>query len=1016
MPVNTISVATAVTPTVIETYLSHYLNRKPLAQKPTAHISYHEGLELIRRFLNYASLHTVEELQEFTSQWVPVPHWVHVEVIDIPTDQLTRAAECIQAQLGPAGIKQVGGKTWWQWRRDNATLKAEWIEMRKDYDARKKAEITKGQRIMLYVHGGAYFFGSVDEHRYQMQRHARKLKARVLAPRYRLAPQFPFPCGLLDCLATYFYLLEQGQDPSTIILAGDSAGGGMVVSMLVTLRDQGVPLPAGAILISPWVDLTHSFPSLGGDGKLDYIPAHGFVHKPSESWPPPNADDRLAFEQRLNASQPTEKLTPTSTNEGETAQKAEKGAEKEAEAERVRGFSIRSSADGPGTNTLLRTTSANPDTFVSENGKYSIGPKSTLSLQLEDSRIEIKDQIQLYAANHLLTHPLVSPALQPTLGGLPPLLIQVGGGELLRDEQIYLAHKAAQPLVYLPPPSNHLTAQQIEAEASKYRPTNVQLQVWDDLCHVAPTLSFTRPAKHMYRSIAQFGAWALARSQKTTIDILDDDDISILSTESDSSAQPGSNPSSDDIKLTMPQSAQHVGFESIDTKEPKGTKVGKAGDPLPAFEHHMIRQRIDRHGRIYAMEPYKQIEALNMAREDIGVPKPGPVNKWMKAQSEWNGKFAKDKLKVQKKRIKDMEKGYEGFEGESPPPTALAGRILKGMKAEKKSKRSWGMSLWSLWGSKHDSMTIEREEKTDRFPDQGPHIATNDPDGTITETSTDGVSDSKPLKHPGKPHRKSFTRNRSSRLGPNAADTTSSRSRSGSRSRYSNVADTGQVGMSTNDLIRLNSLAPPIPGFAEATRIAPERKTSGMNTDNQPDDSTEVVTNGVSTPDIVIDDITRPHSPITLIPVTDTFSTRPTRGGVAYPFRLKVEGDDRDVNASTLTLQSVNVTTPRVEDFEGPGTPVKNRLSGVEDELSKDDDTSAATMLNGVGIEVAQRNERPGVDRFFTAGAGDMLMAKSGDAKAIVTDTKPDMAERPGVERFETAMESLTTLSNDTTK
>jgi acetyl esterase/lipase len=85
-------------------------------------------------------------------------------------------------------------------------------------------------------------------------------------------------------LAVYLHLLEEKHDPTTIILAGDSAGGGMVLSMLVTLRDQGIPLPAGAILISPWVDLTHSFPSLGGDGKMDYIPAHGFVHKPSMSW------------------------------------------------------------------------------------------------------------------------------------------------------------------------------------------------------------------------------------------------------------------------------------------------------------------------------------------------------------------------------------------------------------------------------------------------------------------------------------------------------------------------------------------------------------------------------------------------------------------------------------------------------------------------------------------------------------------------------------------------------------
>lgn len=284
MPINTISVGAAVTPKVIETYILHYLNRSPLRQKPTAHISYHEGIELIRRFLHYASLHPVDELQAFTAQWVPIPHWVHDYRVEIPEGQLRRSAQYINAQLGPKGVEAVGGQTWWQWRREGTKLEAEWIEMKKDRDAREKSSTPKGQRIMLYVHGGAYFFGSVDEHRYQMQRHARKLQARVLAPRYRLAPQFPFPCGLQDCLAAYLYLLEEGHDPNTIVFAGDSAGGGMVLSMLVTLRDQGVPLPAGAILISPWVDLTHSFPSLNGDGKMDYIPAHGFLHKPNISW------------------------------------------------------------------------------------------------------------------------------------------------------------------------------------------------------------------------------------------------------------------------------------------------------------------------------------------------------------------------------------------------------------------------------------------------------------------------------------------------------------------------------------------------------------------------------------------------------------------------------------------------------------------------------------------------------------------------------------------------------------
>lgn len=272
-----------------------YLNKKSLRQRPTAHLSYDEGLHLIRSFLDFASHHTVEELQAFTSQWVPHPQWVKVKEDTIPDAQLKRAAELLLAQLGEEGLRQVGGRQWWQWRKPNRTLDAEWIEMKSHYNARKVLK-EPARRVMMYIHGGAYFFGSVDEHRYQMQRHARKLKARVFAPKYRLAPQFPFPCGLHDCLAAYLHLLTI-QDPSTIILAGDSAGGGMAMSLMVILRDQGIPLPAGAILISPWVDLTHSFPSVAGDAPLDYIPQAGFHHKPSRSWPPPNEDDEKMLQE-----------------------------------------------------------------------------------------------------------------------------------------------------------------------------------------------------------------------------------------------------------------------------------------------------------------------------------------------------------------------------------------------------------------------------------------------------------------------------------------------------------------------------------------------------------------------------------------------------------------------------------------------------------------------------------------------------------------------------------------------
>jgi acetyl esterase/lipase len=105
---------------------------------------------------------------------------VKVDEIPIPIEQIAQGATYIQEQLGPHGVEKIGGKTWWQWRRPGSELKAEWIEMREDYNERR-SKGGEGKRVMLYVHGGAYFFGSTDEHRYQMQRHARKLKARVFA-------------------------------------------------------------------------------------------------------------------------------------------------------------------------------------------------------------------------------------------------------------------------------------------------------------------------------------------------------------------------------------------------------------------------------------------------------------------------------------------------------------------------------------------------------------------------------------------------------------------------------------------------------------------------------------------------------------------------------------------------------------------------------------------------------------------------------------------------------------------
>jgi hypothetical protein len=88
----------------------------------------------------FAAQHTVEDLQAFTAQWVPHPQWVRVDDVDIPADKIDEAGRLLTEQLGPEGVKLVGGTKWWQWRKPEAPLAAEWIEMKSDYSARKKAD------------------------------------------------------------------------------------------------------------------------------------------------------------------------------------------------------------------------------------------------------------------------------------------------------------------------------------------------------------------------------------------------------------------------------------------------------------------------------------------------------------------------------------------------------------------------------------------------------------------------------------------------------------------------------------------------------------------------------------------------------------------------------------------------------------------------------------------------------------------------------------------------------------
>ncbi|MCU0924360.1 MAG: alpha/beta hydrolase, partial [Burkholderiaceae bacterium] len=142
----------------------------------------------------------------------------------------------------------------------------------------------------LYLHGGGYLSGSPVTHRAITGHLASRCGARVFAADYRLAPEHPFPAGLDDAVAAYRGLLAEGVLPGGLVIAGDSAGGGLTAATALRLRELALPLPRALVLFSPWTDLTleQLSPAAGEvmlnqawlqDGARDYV-AHGDARDP----------------------------------------------------------------------------------------------------------------------------------------------------------------------------------------------------------------------------------------------------------------------------------------------------------------------------------------------------------------------------------------------------------------------------------------------------------------------------------------------------------------------------------------------------------------------------------------------------------------------------------------------------------------------------------------------------------------------------------------------------------------
>ncbi|BGP23256.1 esterase / lipase [Rhodotorula toruloides] len=318
-------------------FLQHHLYGPP---KPSWGVELTLFTTFLREVSSYSHLSSLARLRSVLElgSLLPTPKDGIVTPISFRVKRRSLRGILAPYDAQETGQREISGE-WVTNKRLWRKMTREWTLDQKGSadEARTKDGANKDGYVCLYLHGGAYYMFSAETHRYLTISVSRYCEARVFAINYRLAPETRFPGQLHDAVSAYMRLtLDLKIPPENIIFAGDSAGGGLCLATLMYLRDEGYPLPAGAILMSPWVDLTMSCESWTTNRPYDYLPN-------------PNTED--------------DHLHPV---------------------------------------------------------KCLLG-----------------DSIEQY-----LTHPYVSP-LFGDFTGLPPLLVQAGDAEVLRDEITLLAHKAA---------------------------------------------------------------------------------------------------------------------------------------------------------------------------------------------------------------------------------------------------------------------------------------------------------------------------------------------------------------------------------------------------------------------------------------------------------------------------------------------------------------------------------------------------------------------------------------------
>ncbi|BGP38443.1 hypothetical protein JCM10450v2_002388 [Rhodotorula kratochvilovae] len=375
-------------------FVQHHLFGPP---KPSWGVELTLFTTFLREVSSYSHLSSLTRLRSVLElgSLLPTPKDGIVTPISFKVKRRNLRGLLAEADAQESGQREISGE-WVTNKRLWRRMTREWTLNKPDEAAAKEGGAagaksggggSKDGVVCLYLHGGAYYMFSAETHRYLTISVSRYCDARVFAINYRLAPETRFPGQLHDAVSAYMRLtVDLKIPPENIIIAGDSAGGGLALATLMYLRDEGYPLPSGGILMSPWVDLTMSCESWTTNRAYDYLPN-------------PNTED--------------DHLHPV---------------------------------------------------------KCLLG-----------------DSIDEY-----LTHPYVSP-LFGTFEGLPPLLIQAGDAEVLRDEITLLAHKAALAGV------------------------KVEHEIFEDCVHVFQAFLFLEASRKAFQSQRTFVKHTLPRLRRKAL-------------------------------------------------------------------------------------------------------------------------------------------------------------------------------------------------------------------------------------------------------------------------------------------------------------------------------------------------------------------------------------------------------------------------------------------------------------------------------------------------------------------